>query len=305
MSAVLKGIGWVASKVFSRYGLMAGGAAYLYDKGQDEKDKIGVEEFVEGTAAPIVKSIGSTIIKGAKNIASDVSENVGAQGAIKGAATATETGLTTLPGIAATAIPQAAGAVGGVVSSGVEVGQNTVGSFVDKLSFIPKDWKGWATTAAIAVGGLLGLKTGIAGETLKAMSGKLLDVPMNLLTAGGGLALQVATPFLYIGGALTLGWLVLTENGRGVINSVFEGVKSLATGGNKTPAAEHGVEHAPTPAPAAAPTPAAPAPMPNVSGLNLDGITGGTSTHTVSLNRDQLPANPRLNTAESHLATGA
>lgn len=308
-TTAFKGAGWVLSKVFSTTGLLAGGAAYLYDKGQDkEENKIGAEKLVEGALVPIAKNLGSTMLKGAQNIATGVAENVGAQGAIKTAATATETGLTTLPGMAATAIPQAAGAVGGAVSSGVEVGQNTVGSFVDKLNFIPEGLRGvvkWGAMAAATVLGGFGLSKAIGFTTGEALFSKALSLPMNALTGAGGLALQVATPFLYIGGALTLGWLVLTENGRGVISSVFEGVKSLASGSNKTPAAEHGAEHAPTPAPAVAPAPAAPAPMPSVSGLNLDGITGGTSTHTVSLNRDQLPANPRLNAAESHLGTVA
>lgn len=282
---------------------LAGGAAYVASAAEEDPEKRTFKNAVDKNVIPALGNIGSKAMAGVGNIVEDLTGSDAAKKGIQTATTATETGLTTLPGMAATAIPQAAGAVGGVVSSGVEVGQNTVGSFMDKLDFIPEGWKGiakWGAMAAATVLGGFGLSkaTGFsAGEKLFSTA---LNFPMTALTAVGSAAMTALTPVLYIGTALTAGWLLLTENGRGVISSVYEGIKSLAPSGSKTPAAEH--SHAP--APAAAPA-AVPAPMPNVSGLNLDGITGGTSTHTVSLNRDQLPANPRLNTAESHLATGA
>lgn len=286
------------------WGGLASAAAYIWSASEEDPDndpnKRKFKKLVDNNVIPALGNAASTMTNGVANIAEDLTKSDAAKKGIQSAATATETGLSALPGIATNTIPQAAGAVGGVVSSGVEVGQNTVGSFVDKLSFIPKDWKGWATTAAIVVGGLLGLKTGIAGDTLKALSGKLLDVPMNLITAGSGLALQVATPFLYIGAALTAGYFLLHPNGRQMISDGYNAVKNLASpkeGVAPTP------EHSHAPAPAAAPA-AIPAPMPNVSGLNLEGITGGISTNTVALNRD-LPANTRMSASESHLATGA
>lgn len=295
MSAVLKGIGWVASKVFSRYGLMAGGAAYLYDKGQEkEEDKIGAEKLVEETLLPIAKNFGGTMMKGGKNIATDIMENTGAQDAVRSAASATESGLSAIPGVVSTAgeaVPKVTGAAGEVVSTVGEVGHSGVKSFMEKI--VPKDWVGWATTAAIAVGGLLGLKTGIAGTTAQNLAGAILGVPMNALGAVGSSLLGGVTSLIPLGvAAVAVGYMV-HPGFRSSINDFFSGINNtFSSKGSPEPTPEHGHSPAPVvPSPAPAVAPAADVSQLNVSGLNLDGVTGGITARPEDM--VSLPRNPK------------
>lgn len=275
-------LGKVAGFVFSRWGILTGlgatGVAYHQSNEELKKDmadgvlndptngafKRSVDGFVKDTVLPLAKD-------GVQGLSSLTATTIGTATGIVSA------GAERAPNVA----EQAANLIGETSAAGKEASDN----FFKK--FVPKGWEGWATTAALAVSGLLVMQQGYLGDGLKNASGKLLGAPMNLATAALGLAGQV------FAAALAAGWLLLTQNGRQLMSDVYQSVRSLFPG---APVKETIIEHPHSLAPAVVvpePKVVVPERMPDVSSIPLN-IRGG-DTVTVAPTRSSLGSDSALN----------
>ena len=295
LGTIVRTIGWKGGALLSALGV---GIAYKKSsdaEAEDRKDgklddpsngafKRGADEFITKTAIPL----GTQAVQGVTSV-------VGA--AISGTAGLVEEG--------AKQAPRALKTAGELTGTAVAASKEASDKFYEGFGF-SKGWAGWATAATGVVGAALALKTGILGDVGKNFATKILDIPMNIVTASMTLAGQILTPFVYIGAALVAGWLLLTQNGHQFMSDVYNGIKGMFPSAPKQPQPE--VQQAPV-VPSVAPTAPevqAPVAMLDINGVTLPkGVSGGDSVTRSSL-QDNLAMNPRRDVKNSpNLSTSA
>ena len=294
--------GWTVWNTIKTAGLLSG-VSYLWSAAEQKPEDRKFKNFVDNTVAPVVTDGAKRAMTGVGNIVSDLTTSDSAKNTMVGAADLTTTGLNTAGGLIGQlpSASQAASTAGQAVSNTAEVTQNTLKSFLKY--FVPESMLGWAAGAAGAFGVASLLKTGVGGEVLKNLSGKLLELPTGIVTATLGFAGQVLAPFAYIGAALALGWLLLTDNGRQLMSDAYQSVRGWFHG-TKQPEQEHQHNHAPTVTPTVTPTPAVDPSLPRttpgemkpelMAGVKFDGISGGGNVTTTPTSSG-LPNDPALN----------
>ncbi len=291
MSAVLGVLRFIGVKGAALIGL----GGYLYSKSEDGAFAKTVDEKL----LPVIGDIGQKIADGATKTVTGLAENVGAQGAIKGAAETSNSVLGKLPGVVSGAAEYApavgnalyngtSAVVGGTAAGVSKAHDGILGIISEHFPNIPGWMKATAAVGTLAAGGgfLAHKWGGIPGKIADSIAG----VPGGLLSSALGGVGSVVT---WVAGGVALlaaGYFLLHPSGQEKVGGLFAGIKNFFNK-DKSPAPEHG--HAPEQAVVAAqPTNEVASPRRDVASVdvrdvNLARVSGGENADFVALNLDR------------------